>query len=34
LLSEFKKDGMIELDGKKIKILKHKELLRTANLQD
>ena len=34
LLSEFKKDGMIELDGKKIKILKHKELVRTANLQD
>ena len=34
LLSEFKKDGMVELDGKKIKILKHKELIRTANLQD
>ena len=34
LLSEFKKDGMVELDGKKIKILKHKELVRTANLQD
>ena len=34
LLSEFKKDGMVELDGKKIKILKSRELLRTANLQD
>jgi len=34
LLSEFKKDGMIELDGKKIKITDPKELLRTANLQD
>lgn len=34
LLSEFKKDGMVELDGKKIQILKHKELVRTANLQD
>jgi CRP/FNR family transcriptional regulator len=34
LLSEFKKDGMVELDGKKIKILNHKNLLRTANLQD
>lgn len=33
LLSEFKKDGMVELDGKKIKILKHKELIKTANLQ-
>lgn len=34
LLSEFKKDGMVELEGKKIKILKPKELIRTANLQD
>ncbi len=34
LLSEFKKDGMVELDGKKIKILKPKALLQTANLQD
>ncbi len=34
LLSEFKRDGMVELDGKKIKILKQKELERTANLQD
>ena len=34
LLSEFKKDGMVELDGKKIKILSQKELVRTANLQD
>jgi CRP/FNR family transcriptional regulator len=34
LLSEFKKEGMIELDGKKIQILKPKQLLATANLQD
>jgi len=34
LLSDFKKDGMVELDGKKIKILQHKLLLQTANLQD
>lgn len=34
LLSEFKKDGMIDLEGKKIKILKPKALLSTANLQD
>jgi CRP-like cAMP-binding protein len=34
LLSEFKRDGMVELDGKKIKILKFRELLKTANLQD
>jgi CRP/FNR family transcriptional regulator len=33
-LSEFKKDGMIELEGKKIQILKPKQLLATANLQD
>ncbi len=34
LLSEFKKDGMIELEGKKIKIMQPRELLLTANLQD
>ncbi|HEX6914602.1 MAG TPA: Crp/Fnr family transcriptional regulator [Chitinophagaceae bacterium] len=34
LLSEFKRDGIVELDGKKIKILKPAELLKTANLQD
>ncbi|MBN9299516.1 MAG: Crp/Fnr family transcriptional regulator [Filimonas sp.] len=34
LLSEFKKDGMLELDGKKIKITNAKDLLRAANLQD
>ena len=34
LLSEFKKDGMVELDGKKIKILSQKQLVKTANLQD
>lgn len=34
LLSDFKKDGMVELDGKKIKILKPSLLLQTANLQD
>jgi CRP-like cAMP-binding protein len=34
LLSEFKRDGIVELDGKNIKILKLKELARTANLQD
>jgi CRP/FNR family transcriptional regulator len=34
LLSEFKKDGMINLEGKKIKIIQPKELLRTANIQD
>jgi CRP/FNR family transcriptional regulator len=34
LLSEFKKDGIVELEGKKIKILKQSELIRTANLQD
>ena len=34
LLSDFKKDGIVELDGKKIKILKHTQLLQTANLQD
>ena len=34
LLSDFKKDGMVDLDGKKIKILKPSLLLQTANLQD
>ncbi len=34
LLSEFKKEGIVELDGKKIKILKQALLLKTANLQD
>lgn len=34
LLSEFKKDGIIELQGKKIRLLNHEELIRTANLQD
>jgi CRP/FNR family transcriptional regulator len=34
LLSEFKKDNMIDLEGKKIKIINHHELLKTANLQD
>ncbi|NCT94875.1 MAG: Crp/Fnr family transcriptional regulator [Chitinophagaceae bacterium] len=34
LLSEFKKDGIVELEGKKIRILHTERLLRTANLQD
>lgn len=34
LLSEFKRDSMVELDGKKIKIINHKKLVKTANLQD
>ncbi|SEW12395.1 CRP/FNR family transcriptional regulator, anaerobic regulatory protein [Chitinophaga arvensicola] len=34
LLSEFKKDGMIELEGKKIRLLDMTEIIRTANLQD
>jgi CRP/FNR family transcriptional regulator, polysaccharide utilization system transcription regulator len=34
LLSEFKRDGMVELEGKKIKILRPRDLIRTANLQD
>lgn len=34
LLSEFKRDNMVELDGKKIKIINQKKLIRTANLQD
>ena len=34
LLSEFRKDGMIELEGKKIRLLDLSEIVRTANLQD
>lgn len=34
LLSEFKRDGVIDLDGKKIQITNHKELIQFANLQD
>jgi CRP/FNR family transcriptional regulator len=34
LLSEFKKDGLIELQGKKIRLLNTEEITRTANLQD
>ncbi|BAV09239.1 CRP/FNR family transcriptional regulator, anaerobic regulatory protein [Filimonas lacunae] len=34
LLSEFKKDGIIDLDGKKIKLMKPAALLTIANLQD
>ncbi|SFW41403.1 Crp/Fnr family transcriptional regulator [Chitinophaga sancti] len=34
LLSEFKKDGLIELQGKKIRLLNLEEITRTANLQD
>lgn len=34
LLSELKKEGILELDGKKIKILKSEALLKLANLYD
>ena len=34
LLSEFNKDHIIELSGKKIKILNHDKLVKTANLFD
>lgn len=34
LLSEFKKDGILELEGKKIRVLDHKRLTAVANLQD
>ncbi|RQO30585.1 Crp/Fnr family transcriptional regulator [Taibaiella sp. KBW10] len=34
LLSEFKKDGIIELNGKSIRLLDYNKLLKTANLQD
>lgn len=34
LLREFNKDGIIELQGKKIKVLDSNKLIHTANLQD
>lgn len=34
LLSEFKRENMVDLDGKKIKIIDTHRLLTTANLQD
>jgi len=34
LLSEFKRDGLLELEGKRIKVIRPTELIRTANLQD
>ena len=34
LLSEFKKDKIIDLDGKRIKVLDFNRLIHTANLQD
>lgn len=34
LLSELKHEGIIELDGKSIKILDHKKLINTANIID
>ncbi|RAJ01562.1 CRP-like cAMP-binding protein [Chitinophaga skermanii] len=34
LLSEFKKEKVIDLSGKKIKILEHAQLVRMANLQE
>lgn len=34
LLSEFKKDGIIELEGKRIRIVNQDKLIQTANLQD
>ncbi len=34
LLSEFKDDGIVELVGKKIKILNHQKLVKTANVFD
>lgn len=34
LLSEFKQDGLIELSGRKIKILDEKTLVRIANMND
>jgi CRP/FNR family transcriptional regulator len=34
LLSEFKQDGIIDLIGKKIKILDLARLVKTANIQD
>ena len=34
LLSDLKKEGTVELEGKKIKVLKLPQLIKTANLQD
>ncbi|WP_145710813.1 Crp/Fnr family transcriptional regulator [Chitinophaga japonensis] len=34
LLSEFRKEGMIELEGKKIRLLNMDSIIKTANLQD
>ena len=34
LLSEFKEDGILELDNKKIKILNQDKLIKTANIID
>lgn len=34
ILSEFKKEGLIEINGKKIKMLQPEKLLRIADLQD
>jgi len=34
LLSEFRKEGMIELEGKKIRLLNMNSIIKTANLQD
>lgn len=34
LLSEFKHDGLIELNGKRIKLIKMKELVKVANVLD
>ena len=34
LLTEFKKDKMVDLEGKKIKIINSKKLIQIANLQD
>jgi CRP/FNR family transcriptional regulator len=34
LLSEFKQDEVIQLNGKKIAIVNHKKLIKIANVQD
>lgn len=34
ILSDFKKEGLIALDGKKIAIINHTKLIKVANLQD
>lgn len=34
LLSEFKRDGIIDLNGKNISVLDYNKLIKTANLQD